>query len=251
MTIDWWTLGLQTVNVLVLLWLLSRFLFKPVAGIIAARKAAIDKQLADAEAAKAAALAEKQKLEQADSEIAAAREAALKQAADAGEAEKKRILAAARADADAARAAAEADIARAKASETAETTARAGRLALDIAGKLLDRLPPGARVEGFAEGLATAVAALPDEERQAIGKDGTALVVKAPRALTAAEQQDLSDRLAAVVGRQVPLDIAVDPGVIAGLEIETPYAEVRNSLRADLDRVGAALAPAAANGGGK
>lgn len=40
MTIDWWTLGLQTVNVLVLVWILARFLFRPVARIIADRQAA-------------------------------------------------------------------------------------------------------------------------------------------------------------------------------------------------------------------
>ena len=40
MTIDWWTLGLQTINVLILIWILARFLFRPVAKIIAAERAA-------------------------------------------------------------------------------------------------------------------------------------------------------------------------------------------------------------------
>jgi F-type H+-transporting ATPase subunit b len=30
MRIDWWTLALQTANVLILIWLLGRFLFRPV-----------------------------------------------------------------------------------------------------------------------------------------------------------------------------------------------------------------------------
>ena len=34
MTIDWWTLGLQAVNVAVLIWLLGRFFWKPVAAMI-------------------------------------------------------------------------------------------------------------------------------------------------------------------------------------------------------------------------
>jgi len=29
MTIDWWTLGLQTVNVAILVWLLQRFFWRP------------------------------------------------------------------------------------------------------------------------------------------------------------------------------------------------------------------------------
>lgn len=35
MRIDWSTLALQTINVVVLVWLLSRFLFRPVSDIIA------------------------------------------------------------------------------------------------------------------------------------------------------------------------------------------------------------------------
>ncbi len=40
MRIDWSTLALQTINALVLIWLLARFLFRPVAGIIAERQKA-------------------------------------------------------------------------------------------------------------------------------------------------------------------------------------------------------------------
>ena len=40
MTIDWWTLGLQTINVLILIWLLAHFFWRPVAGMIEQRRAA-------------------------------------------------------------------------------------------------------------------------------------------------------------------------------------------------------------------
>src|SRR5579863_8465792 len=61
MTIDWWTLGLQTVNVLALVWLLGHFFWRPVAGMIEQRRAAAQAMLAEAEAKRgeaAAALAE-------------------------------------------------------------------------------------------------------------------------------------------------------------------------------------------------
>jgi F-type H+-transporting ATPase subunit b len=50
MRIDWWTLALQTANVLILIWLLSRFLFRPVAEIVARRQDEANKLLADAAA---------------------------------------------------------------------------------------------------------------------------------------------------------------------------------------------------------
>ncbi len=50
MQLDWSTLVLEVINFLVLVWLLKHFFYKPVLGVIAQRKAAIDKTLSDAEA---------------------------------------------------------------------------------------------------------------------------------------------------------------------------------------------------------
>jgi len=55
MHIDWWTLGLQTVNAVILIWFLARFLFRPVADAIAGRQEAAGRLLAEAKAAKTAA----------------------------------------------------------------------------------------------------------------------------------------------------------------------------------------------------
>ena len=54
MQIDWWTLGLQAVNALVLIWLLAHFLFRPVVNAIGTRQKAAGQLLADAKAAKEA-----------------------------------------------------------------------------------------------------------------------------------------------------------------------------------------------------
>ena len=52
MRIDWWTLGLQTVNVLILVAILARFLFRPVIAIMEERRAAAAKLSREAEAEK-------------------------------------------------------------------------------------------------------------------------------------------------------------------------------------------------------
>lgn len=49
MQLNWSTFLLEVVNFLILVWILKRFLYKPVLDAIARRKAAIDKTLADAE----------------------------------------------------------------------------------------------------------------------------------------------------------------------------------------------------------
>ena len=63
MAFDWTTFALEIINFLVLVWILQRFLYKPVMNAIAQRKAAIEKTLADARTVEATALTLKQQYE--------------------------------------------------------------------------------------------------------------------------------------------------------------------------------------------
>ena len=57
MQLDWTTFLLQVINFLVLVWLLKRFLYRPVMEVIARRQAGIDKTVEDARAVEARATA--------------------------------------------------------------------------------------------------------------------------------------------------------------------------------------------------
>ncbi len=241
MHIDWWTLALQTVNVLILIWILSRFLFRPVADMIAARQTAARKLLDEAQANKDEAATERDKAAAEVKRIADTRADALKAAASDAEAQTASMLAAARAEADKLRAAASAEIERARHAEAAANAEHATQLAVDIAGKLLARLPDKARIDGFVDGLVDALAALPEHARAGLGAHGSTLHIKAARALTEAERETCRSRLAEALGRPVELEVENDPGLIAGLEVDTPHALIRNSFRADLDRIAAEL----------
>jgi F-type H+-transporting ATPase subunit b len=59
MLIDWFTVGAQALNFIVLVWLLKRFLYKPILDAIDAREKRIAEQLADADAKKAEAQMER------------------------------------------------------------------------------------------------------------------------------------------------------------------------------------------------
>lgn len=237
MRIDWWTLGLQAINALVLVWLLSRFLFKPVADILARRQAAADRIVDQAEAAKAAAEDEKAKAQAEAARLAASRGDALKQAGEEAEKRKAALIATAREEADKIRSEAEKDIERAQAAGQHKVAEKAGSLAVDIAARLLDRLPDQARVAGFVDGLADGVAALPDDIRADLGADGTPLQIAAARPMTDRERSDCRDALKKALDRDVEIAVSLDPKLIAGLELRGPHAEVRNSFRADLDRL--------------
>ncbi|ACB96350.1 F0F1 ATP synthase subunit delta [Beijerinckia indica] len=241
MHIDWWTLGLQAINVLILIWILSRFLFKPVAAIVEARRASIARLLDEAHATRVAAEAEREKARQEVTSLATARAAALQKAEDEAKAETETILANARSEAGKLREAAKADIARARQDEAAAMADHASQLAVDIAGKLLSRLPEEARISGFIEGLAQGLAALPEAIRTNIGATDAPVQLKAARALTEAETQACRVRLSEALGHPAEIAVDVRPELIAGLEIDMPHAVVRNSFRADLTRITAAL----------
>ncbi len=59
MLIDWFTVGAQVLNFLILVWLLKRFLYKPILAAIDAREKRIANELADADAKKGAAQKER------------------------------------------------------------------------------------------------------------------------------------------------------------------------------------------------
>jgi F-type H+-transporting ATPase subunit b len=234
MHIDWWTLGLQTVNALVLIWLLARYLYRPVAKIVAERQQAAAALMADAVKAKAAALAEQNQAAADTARIAQQRGDVL--AAAAAEAAKLKTLleSAAHADADHLRSAAQADIESARQAAAAADADRASRLSIAIAAKLIDRLPRQARVAGFIDGLADELAKLPAATLAELGRGGGTVRLVVPRALQDDELAACRSALARVLDRDVPFVVSVDPTLIAGLELDAPHAIVRNSFRADL-----------------
>ncbi len=236
MRIDWQTLALQTVNVLILVWILSRFLFKPVVAIIEERRAAAAKLLADAEAAKTQAIGAREAAEAETVRIAAGRDEVLRRAAADAETQRAAALASARAEVEQLRASAEAEIRGARTAEAAAASDHAVRLAVDIADKLLARLPDPARVDGFIDDLAKALASLPEASRDGIDALHRPRLTAA-RALSAEEAQSCRDAFAKALGRPLEFVVAVDPELIAGLELETPHAVVRNSFRGDINRI--------------
>ena len=234
MSFDWWTLGLQTVNALVLVGLLSYFLFRPVADIITERQKAANQLIAQAQAAKAAAQDDRAKAEAEAVTLADHRKDALKAVDAEAEKEKAKLLEAARADADKLRSDAQTEIAARRRAEEAAEEDHAGELALDIAAKLLDRLPNEVRVDAFINGITSGVSSLPDATRATMGANGTAIHLIAARSLTAQERESCQTGLSGVLGRPIEIDFSVDPALVAGLELEAPDAVVRNSFRADL-----------------
>src|ERR1700738_2056964 len=100
MLIDWFTVVAQAVNFLILVWLLRRFLYRPVLAAIEAREKKVAAQLADAAARQGQAQKEGDDFRRQSVALDQQREQLLRTATDEANAERQRLLDAARKDAD-------------------------------------------------------------------------------------------------------------------------------------------------------
>jgi F-type H+-transporting ATPase subunit b len=237
MTFDWATFAFQIVNVLILLAILQHLLFRPIAGIIAARRAETEQAVAQAETARQEAEAAAKAAQAERSALAARRAALMDEATKAADAARKAALDKAREEAATLMADARAEAETIRAEGEAAALDRARSLALTIAARLLDAAPADARVTGYPDRLAEALHAMPDEARARLLAGGVALV--APRPLTAAEAAEA--RRALAPWQLEDIAIEQDAALIAGLELRGPNGVLRNSLAHDLDRVARAL----------
>jgi F-type H+-transporting ATPase subunit b len=101
MLIDWFTVGAQALNFLILVWLMKHFLYKPILNAINAREKLIATELADAAAKKAEAQKEHEEFQHKNEEFDQQRAALLSNATDEAKAERQRLLDEARKAADA------------------------------------------------------------------------------------------------------------------------------------------------------
>jgi F-type H+-transporting ATPase subunit b len=233
MHIDWWTLGLQTVNVLILVWLLKRFLYQPVMRAITARQRAAESLLADAQAARDAAAAGAAALKAQSDGFAAEAETRRDEMRAALAEERARLLARAQADAAAVTheaAEAEAGV-RARMADDLEEKAAA--LAGSMAETLLRRLPVPQATEAMFQALLDGLRGLPEEARRRLADGPLTVVTAAP--LDESSRARYLPRLAAELPGMSAPQFEVDPALIAGFELHGRQMQVRNSWRADLD----------------
>ena len=100
MLLDWFTIAAQALNFLILVWLLKRFLYKPILNAIDAREKLIAKELADADAKKAEAQKEHEEFQKKNEEFDQQRAALFTKATEEAKAERQRLLDEARKAAD-------------------------------------------------------------------------------------------------------------------------------------------------------
>jgi F-type H+-transporting ATPase subunit b len=227
-------MALQTVNVLILIWLLQRFLFKPVLGLIARRRDEIEQSFKEAEDEMAKARGAEQRFEAQRQDLAKRSEDILQQshakARDAynetvekGRQETEQFLEAERRRIEDERRDALVDL-RDKAVE----------LSIDLAGRLLGELDPSIVTRAFLASIERYLQTMSADElselRRQTAHGGTLLIVSAST-LDDTERQRWKEALVGILGEGTGIRFETDDDLIAGAELHFPNAVLRFSWR--------------------
>lgn len=238
MELNWTTFALEITNFLALLWILKRFLYRPVMQTLAERRAGIERTLAEARASEAQAAVKQQQFESRLADWEQEKAAARRRFETELEAERARqmdalakVLATER-ERSAAQDAHRLDTQRRELAAQASTEARrfASALFARLAGPALE----GQLVQLFVEELA----ALPEERLSAVraGQNGHGRgILTSAFELSAEQRRQLSSAIDTRLGEAIALDFVVEPNLLAGARLTLGAWQLDFSLAGELD----------------
>src|SRR5476649_900388 len=223
MPIDWFTVLAQATNFLVLIWLLKRFLYRPVLAAIDAREQAVAAALADATAAGAQAKSERDTYQQRSAQLEQQRAALLQQATEQAGVEGQRLRDQARQEAEAARAAQQAALQADARLNAAALALRAQQAVFAIARKVLADLAGADLEEGVVGAFLRQLAQLPAQQRDtlaaALRDTASPGWVRSAFALPQAQRDAIEAALRQLSGGAVALRYDTSPDLLAGIEL--------------------------------
>jgi len=234
MLIDWFTVLAQVVNFLILVWLLKRFLYRPILNAIDAREKRIAAALADADAKKAEAQRERDEFQHKNEEFDQQRTALLNKATEEAKAERQRLLGEARQAADALSA---------KRQETLRSDARNLSKAISrrtqqevfaIARKALTDLATTSLEERMAEVFTCRLRKMDGKAKASLGeilKSASATgLVRSAFDLPAEQRAAIQNALNETFSADIHLRFETAPDLVSGIELTTNGQKVGWSI---------------------
>ena len=223
MLIDWFTVGAQTLNFLILVWLMKRFLYKPILDAIDAREKRIALALADADAKRAEAEKERGEFQKKNVEFDQQRNALLSKVKDEVKAERQRLFDEARQAADALRAKRQ-DALQTELQNLHQEIARRSRdEVFSIARKMLTELAGTTLEERMSEVFVRRLRELGDEAKAGLTKvlktSSDPVLVRSAYELPSAQRAAIQRALNETFSAEIQVRFETVPDVISGIEL--------------------------------
>jgi F-type H+-transporting ATPase subunit b len=234
MLIDWFTVGAQILNFLILVWLLKRFLYHPILDAIDAREQRIAKELADADAKKAEAGQEREEFQRKNAAFNKERAALLSQATEAANAERQHLLDAARQEATTLSAKQQKSL-RSEAQELHQEIFRRTRQEVfAITRKALTDLASATLEERMVSTFVDRLRALGADEKQKLTSvlqdKAQLIVVRTTFDLSAAHHSTLETELQKLLGASTQVCFETAAELVSGIELCTEGQKVAWSI---------------------
>jgi F-type H+-transporting ATPase subunit b len=233
MLIDWFTVIAQAGNFLILVWLLKRFLYKPVLAAIDAREAKIAAALKDADLKKTEAQLERDNFKAKSDVLEAHRAEFLRKASEEADAERGRLLDAARRDAGALRAKLDAALKSERTEINREIASRTQQEVFALTQQALADLADASLEDRIVDVFLLRLRQMPTEERAVFltGKPGLfSVAVISAFDLPAPKRAAIETAVKECLGAQVQLTFTTQPGLISGIELSANGRKIAWSI---------------------
>jgi F-type H+-transporting ATPase subunit b len=234
MLIDWFTIVAQAFNFLILMWLMKRFLYKPILHAIDAREKRIAKELADADTKQTEAEREREGFQKRNEEFDHQRDELLSKAKDEVKAERQRLLDEARQAADALRAKRQDALKREQQSLIEEITRRTREEVFAIARKTLRDLAGTNLEEGMSEVFTRRLRELNKEAKeslaQALKTSSDPVIVRSAFELPSEQRAAIQHALNETFAAEIQVRFETAPNVISGIELTANGRKVAWSI---------------------
>jgi F-type H+-transporting ATPase subunit b len=254
MLIDWFTVGAQVVNFLILVWLLRRFLYGPITRAMAERQRGIDEALAQTERSRVAAAAEGERLRMEAERAAAEREDLTRRLREELDTSRRTQLARARAEIDELQARWREAVDREREGFLLELRQRSGRQVVEVARQALrdlaDEALEGRVIARFLDRLAE----LGDDQRRTLiegaRSNGHRVHLRTAFEVPAPARDQLATAIDATLGPGYELRFEVVPTLLGGIELRAGGQAVAWTFDEYLETLEAAVADALGTDGG-
>ena len=234
MLIDWFTVAAQAVNFLILVWLMKRFLYKPILSAIDEREKRIAAELANADTKKAEAQKEHDEFDRKNTEFDQQRAALLTKATDEAKAERQRLLDEARKAAEALSSKRQETLKNEERSLHQAISRRTQREVFAIARKALADLATVSLEERLGEVFTRRLREMEGQSKQALGEalktaSGPA-VVRSAFDLPADQRAAIGNALNETFSAEVRVRFETAPDLVSGIELTTNGQKVAWSI---------------------
>jgi len=234
MLIDWFTVGAQAINFIILVWLLKRFLYKPILDAVDAREKRITTELADADAKRAEAKKERDEFQHKNEEFDRQRAELLSKARDVAKDERQHLLDEARRAADALSAKRQETL-RSDAHALSEAISRRTRQEVfAIARKALTDLATTSLEERLAEVLTRRLREMDGKTKaglaEALKSASDPALVRSAFDLPAGQRTVIQNALNETFSANIRVRFETAPDLICGIELATNGQKVAWSI---------------------